>query len=108
MQILPELEKVNHSLSEILVELEKIPAENETADELVLNLQKLVGERQLLLDQMLTSPTDEDKPLLEDQLALTQKFEQQARGVLQHRQELLHLGKKSKRQINVYKSIGAK
>jgi len=108
LHILPELNKLNHSLSEALIELEKMPAENETADELVLNLQKLVEQRQLLLEELLTSPKDEDRTMLESQLALTQKFEHQARGVLQHRQELLHLGRKSKRQINVYKSIGAK
>ncbi|ABV37676.1 conserved hypothetical protein [Shewanella sediminis HAW-EB3] len=108
MQVLPELEKLNKSVSETLIELEKIPAENETADELVLNLQELVEQRQLLLDELLTSPKDEDRPVLESQLALTQQFEQQAKRVLLHRQELLHLGRKSKRQINVYKSIGAK
>ena len=108
MQVLPELEKLNKSVSEVLVELENVSAENEIADELVLNLQKLVGQRQLLLEVLLTSPKDEDRPVLESQLALTQQYEQQAKRVLQHRQELLHLGRKSKRQINVYKSIGAK
>ncbi len=108
MYILPELNKLNRSLSEALTELEKIPAENETTDELVLNLHKLVERRQLLLEELLTSPKDEDRPVLESQLALTVQFEQQAKRVLQHRQELLHLGRKSKRQINVYKSIGAK
>ena len=108
MYILPELNKLNRSLSEALTELEKIPAENETTDELVLNLQQLVEQRQLLLEELLTSPKDEDRPVLESQLALTVQFEQQAKRVLLHRQELLHLGRKSKRQINVYKSIGAK
>ncbi len=108
MRALPQLEKLNKSVSETLSELENIPAEDETADELVLNLQKLVEQRQLLLEELLTSPKDEDRPVLESQLALTQQFEQQAKRVLLHRQELLHLGRKSKRQINVYKSIGAK
>lgn len=108
MQTLPALEKLNHSISKTLLELEKVPAENEAADELVLNLHELVGQRQILLDELLTFPKDEDRPVLESQLALTQQFEQQARRVLQHRQELLHFGLKSKRQINIYKSIGAK
>jgi len=106
--VLPELEKLNKSVLETLTELEKIPAEDEVADGLVLNLQELVGQRQLLLEELLTSPKDEDRPVLESQLALTQQFELQAKRVLHHRQELLHLGRKSKRQINVYKSIGAK
>ncbi len=108
MQTLPELEKLNHSISKTLIELEEVPAENEKADELVLNLQELVGQRQILLDDLLTLPKDEDRRVLERQLALTQQFEQQARRVLLHRQELLHSGLKSKRQINIYKSIGAK
>lgn len=108
MQTLSKLEKLNKSVLETLTELENIPAEDETADELVLNLQMLVERRQLLLDELLTSPKDEDRPVLESQLALTQQFELQAKRVLLHRQELLHLGRKSKRQINVYKSIGAK
>lgn len=107
MLVLPQLEKLNKSVSETLTELEIIPAENETADELVLNLQKLVEQRQLLLEELLTSPKDQDRPVLESQLALTQQFEQQAKRVLQHRQELLHLGSKSKRQINVYRKIDA-
>ncbi|SQH77552.1 conserved protein of unknown function [Shewanella benthica] len=108
MQTLPELEKLNHSISQTLVELDKVPAENEVADELVLNLHELVGQRQILLDVLLTFPKAEDRTVLESQLALTQKFEQQASRLLLHRQELLQLGRKSKRQINIYKSIGAK
>ena len=108
MQTLPELEKLNQSISKTLIELEEVPAENEMADELVLNLHGLVAQRQILLDDLLIFPKDEDRRVLESQLALTQQFEQQARRVLLHRQELLHFGLKSKRQINIYKSIGAK
>lgn len=103
-----ELQTLNSQLSVLLANLEKIPAEDDSSDDMVLNLQELVDERQILLDKLLSSISLEDKPELEKQLLLTQSFERQAKIILQHRQDLLHLGRKNKRQINVYKSIGAK
>ena len=103
-----ELQTLNSQLSVLLAKLEKIPAEDESSDDMVSNLQGLVDERQILLGKLLSSISLEDKSELEEQLALTQTFEKQAKVILKHRQDLLHLGRKNKRQINVYKSIGAK
>ncbi|WP_394200728.1 hypothetical protein [Shewanella waksmanii] len=99
------LDEVNRAVSETLAKLDSLPAEDEHTDELVSNLQELIGKRQLLLDVLLKAPKDEDRELLESQLKLTREFEVLAKSVLQHRQELLHIGRKNKRQVNVYKSI---
>ncbi|QDO83458.1 hypothetical protein FM037_09715 [Shewanella psychropiezotolerans] len=108
MQMLIELDEINKNLTNCLASLEKTPAEDKSADELVQKLHECVERRQFILDKILQSLNAEDKQMLEKQLQLTQKFEQQAQIILRHRQELLHLGSKTKRQINVYKSIGAK
>ncbi|QLE86159.1 hypothetical protein FLM48_14420 [Shewanella sp. Scap07] len=99
------IEQVNNAVSDTLVKLEALPAEDEATDKLVSDLQELIAKRQLLLDGLLLAPKDEDREQLELQLKLTRGFEVQAKAVLQHRQELLHIGRKSKRQLNVYKSI---
>jgi hypothetical protein len=108
LQSFIELEALNQSLTELLIILDKEPAENEETDELVSNLLDLVGKRQLLLDELLVTIKLEDKAMWQKQLALTHDFEQQAKVIMRHRQELMHLSSKSKRQINVYKSIDAK
>ncbi|WP_394392235.1 hypothetical protein [Shewanella woodyi] len=102
------LEELNQALELLLAKLDKEPAESELADELVSELQVLVGKRQLLLNELLAAIKLEDKTMWFKQLELTQRFEQQAKVIMRHRQELMHLSSKSKRQINVYKSIGAK
>ena len=68
----------------------------------------LVGKRQLLLNELLVNIQPEDQTMWLKQLELTQGFEQSAKAIMRHRQELMHLSSKSKRQINVYKSIDAK
>ncbi|CAM3997064.1 MULTISPECIES: hypothetical protein [Shewanella] len=101
------LDKLNEDITQVMQHLEQIPAEQEDADELVSNLLDLVGQRQLLLDKVLASPKEEDRALLQSQLELTSSFTTQAVNLLKHRQELLHVGRKSQRQLNVYKSIDA-
>ncbi|NRD73337.1 hypothetical protein HQQ94_08795 [Shewanella sp. VB17] len=103
-----ELEKLNQSLTELLIFLDKEPAEHELADELVSKLLLLVDKRQVLLDRYLIKIKPEDKAMWLKELALTQDFEHRAKAIMLHRQELMHLSRKSKRQINVYKSIGDK
>lgn len=103
-----ELEALNQSLAELLTALDKEPAEHERADELVLELHILVGQRQLLLNELLINIKFEDKTMWLKQLELTYGFEQRAKVIMRHRQELMHVSSKSKRQINVYKSIDAK
>ncbi|WP_076410911.1 hypothetical protein [Shewanella sp. UCD-KL12] len=106
--MLVELDELNLKLTNCLITLDKIPAEDEGTDELVQKLLGYVEKRQVLLDKVLQSLKAEDKQMLEQQLLLTQKFEQQAQVILRHRQALLHIGSKAKRQINVYQSIGVK
>ncbi|WP_258405184.1 hypothetical protein [Shewanella mesophila] len=96
---------MNQKIINALEHLQKVPAEELEADELVSNLLELVTQRQLLLDDVLKAPNDEDKSFLEAQLALTNQFTQAAVSLLEHRQELLHVGNKSQRQLNLYKSI---
>lgn len=108
MHTLSELDALNNDLSDCLLTLEKIPAEDESTDELVQKLLVYIDRRQFLLDKVLGALKPGDQQMLETQLLLTEKFERQAKIILKHRQELLHLGNKTKRQINVYKSIGAK
>lgn len=103
-----DLETLNQSLAELLTALDKEPAENERADELVSELHSLVGKRQLLLNELLINMKLEDKSMWLKQLDLTHGFEQRANVIMRHRQELMHVSSKSKRQINVYKSIDAK
>ncbi|WP_258404998.1 hypothetical protein [Shewanella psychrotolerans] len=102
---LQSLDSLNQKIADAIEHLQKVPAEELEADELVSNLLDLVTRRQLLLDDALKSPKDEDKSFLETQLALTNQFTQAAVSLLKHRQELLHMGNKSQRQLNVYKSI---
>lgn len=99
------LDKLNQEINQVLHQLQQMPAEQDDADELVSKLLDLVGKRQLLLDEVLASPSEEDRALLQSQLELTTSFTTQAVSLLKHRQELLHLGRKSQRQLNVYKSI---
>ncbi|MCL1057830.1 hypothetical protein L2729_07415 [Shewanella gelidimarina] len=102
MQSLSEL---NIKLVEVLKELQIVAVEDETSDELVLSLHVMVGERQLLLVSVFENASIEDAIEMEKQLGLTKVFEAQAKTILKHRQTLLHAGRKSKRQLNVYKAI---
>lgn len=102
-----ELDQINEQLKKVLEKLSTTQAEDESSDELVSNLQELVRARQLLLDALLADESMTDRTYLQAQLELTRQFASQSTGLRADRQELLHLGSKSKRQINVYKTIDA-
>ncbi|MCG9729259.1 hypothetical protein L1D44_05295 [Shewanella sp. Isolate13] len=104
MQSLSEL---NEELEKVLATLEQVVAEDQSTDELVSYLQELVGKRQLLLASTFANATDADAAQLKEQLLITQSFEAKAKVIKEHRQSLLHAGRKSKRQLNVYKAIDA-
>ncbi|MFC3140833.1 flagella biosynthesis chaperone for FliD, FliT [Shewanella submarina] len=101
------LDELNTQLTELLGKLTALPAEDETVDNLVSDLLALVGKRQLLLNTLLADESFTDKAYLQQQLALTESFTRQSTEMRAHRQALLHLGSKSKRQVNVYKAIDA-
>ena len=101
------LNKLNEELSALFNQLLELPAEEENADNLVSDLLALVGKRQLLLNSLLADKRFSDKAYLQKQLALTETFVHQSTEMRAHRQALLHLGSKSKRQLNVYKAIDA-
>ena len=100
-----QLDELNVLLSETLNNLTQIPAEEPQTDELVSNLQVLVGERQLLLDVLVADANMTDVEYLQRQLDLTQEYTSKASVVMADRQALLHAGSKNKRQISVYKTI---
>lgn len=100
-----QLDELNAVLSETLNNLTQIPAEEPQTDELVSNLQVLVGERQLLLDVLVADANMTDVEYLQRQLDLTQEYTSKASVVMADRQTLLHAGSKNKRQISVYKTI---
>lgn len=100
-----QLDELNAILSETLNNLTQIPAEEPQTDELVSNLQVLVGERQLLLDVLVADVNMTDVEYLQRQLDLTQEYTSKASVVMADRQTLLHAGSKNKRQISVYKTI---
>lgn len=100
-----ELNDLNLAFASVLTRLEEIPAEDESTDDLVSKLQDMIGQRQLLLESFLASAEANDREALELQLTLTYQFEVQAKKIMAHRQSLLHSGSRSKRQINVYRTI---
>lgn len=104
MQSLSEL---NAELEKVLAKLNQVEAEDDSTDELVSHLHELVGKRQLLLDSIFANVTDADAAQLKMQLSITQSFEVQAKVIKEHRQSLLHVRRKSKRQLNIYKAIDA-
>ncbi|QFU23496.1 hypothetical protein FM038_015840 [Shewanella eurypsychrophilus] len=104
---MPTLEDVNNQIELTLKKLDEQPAEEEGSDKLVSSLHELIGERQSLLDSFLAISSERDRAELEIQLVYTLDFEVKAKKILEHRKALLHLGSKSKRQLNVYKAIDA-
>lgn len=99
------IELLNQDIANYISQLEQVAAENVEADDLVSKLLELVEQRQILLDEVSQSPKEEDREFLQEQLELTRQFTTQSVSLLQHRQDLLHLGRKNQRQLNVYKSI---
>jgi|OM-RGC.v1.029601769 hypothetical protein len=102
---LNELNELNITLSDTLNQLTRIPAEYPQTDELVSNLQVLVGERQLLLNVLVADASMTDADYLQCQLDLTKEFTIKANHIMADRQALLHAGSKNKRQISVYETI---
>ncbi|HAY95957.1 flagella biosynthesis chaperone for FliD, FliT [Shewanella sp.] len=100
-----QLDELNVLLSEILNKLTQLPAEESQSDELVSNLQVLVGERQILLNVLVADANMTDVDYLQHQLELTQEYTSKASVVMADRQALLHAGNKNKRQISVYETI---
>ncbi|MBW3526274.1 flagella biosynthesis chaperone for FliD, FliT [Shewanella sp. NKUCC05_KAH] len=100
-----QLDELNVLLSENLNKLTQLPAEEPQSDELVSNLQVLVGERQILLNVLVADANITDVDYLQHQLELTQEYTSKASVVMADRQALLHAGNKNKRQISVYETI---
>ncbi|MCU8082735.1 flagella biosynthesis chaperone for FliD, FliT [Shewanella sp. SM23] len=100
-----QLDELNVLLSEILNKLTQLSAEESQSDELVSNLQVLVGERQILLNVLVADANMTDVDYLQHQLELTQEYTSKASVVMADRQALLHAGNKNKRQISVYETI---
>lgn len=100
-----QLDELNVLLSEHLNKLTQLPAEEPQSDELVSNLQVLVGERQILLNVLVADANMTDVDYLQHQLELTQEYTGKASVVMADRQALLHAGNKNKRQISVYETI---
>jgi len=100
-----QLDELNVLLSENLNKLTQLPAEESQSDELVSNLQVLVGERQILLNVLVADANMTDVDYLQHQLELTQEYTSKASVVMADRQALLHAGNKNKRQISVYETI---
>lgn len=102
---LTPLHQLNDELDALLDKLNLVPAEDEPTDELVSYLQDLVGKRQSLLVNAFENATAADAVELKKQITLSQSFEAKANMIKAHRQSLLHAGRKSKRQLNMYKTI---
>ncbi|ASF13627.1 flagella biosynthesis chaperone for FliD, FliT [Shewanella sp. FDAARGOS_354] len=100
-----QLDELNTALGQLLSQLTRIPAEYPQTDELVSNLQVLVGERQLLLNVLVADASMTDADYLQCQLDLTKEFTIKANHIMADRQALLHAGSKNKRKISVYETI---
>uniref|UniRef100_E6XGT1 Flagella biosynthesis chaperone for FliD, FliT n=1 Tax=Shewanella putrefaciens (strain 200) TaxID=399804 RepID=E6XGT1_SHEP2 len=100
-----QLDELNTALGQLLSQLTRIPAEDLQTDDLVYNLHIMIGERQLLLNVLLTDADMTDANYLQRQLELTQDFTSKAIIIMADRQTLLHAGSKNKRKISVYETI---
>ncbi|QSX36081.1 flagella biosynthesis chaperone for FliD, FliT [Shewanella sedimentimangrovi] len=101
------LDELNSQLDRLLAAVEQIAAADEKSDDLVSELQVKVEERQLLLAELLADESMDDRNYLEHQLMLSNSFTQRALAIQSQRLSLLQAGNKSKRQLDVYKSIDA-
>jgi len=100
-----QLEALNEQLLETLHQLEKMSAEDESADKLVSKLLEKVRQRQVLLNALVVEPTEDCRAYLEKQFDLTKVFVEKSNIIQSEIQALLHAANKNKRQINVYKAI---
>jgi hypothetical protein len=102
-----QLNELNDVIASVLAKLHQTAAEDESTEDLVSTLQELVSKRQFLLDVLLADEAMTDRAYLEQQLQCTRQFGLAASELMAHRQSLLQLQSKSKRQINVYETIDA-
>lgn len=72
---------------------------------MVSNLLVLIGERQILLDNLKFEDEETERKMLEQQISIGKVFEQKVIALQKHIQSLLQARKKNQRQINVYQSI---
>jgi|OM-RGC.v1.029347133 hypothetical protein len=99
------LDDINSELTKILLQLEVTPAEDQGTELLVSNLHELVLQRQICLDELIKNESITDRGYLEKQWQLTQTYLDEVKKAMLHRRDLLVLGQKNRRQINVYKNI---
>lgn len=99
------LDNLNLKLTDVLARLDEMPAEDDDVEQLVSNLHHLVSQRQILLDELIADDTVTDRVYLELQWQLTQTYLNEIKKAMLHRRDLLVLGQKNRRQINVYKNI---
>ncbi|ARD23222.1 MULTISPECIES: hypothetical protein [Shewanella] len=100
-----QLSEKNLQIEELLKNIDNTPSENESSDELVSNLLVLIGERQILLDNLKFEDEETERKMLEQQISIGKVFEQKVIALQKHIQSLLQARKKNQRQINVYQSI---
>ncbi|WP_372872556.1 hypothetical protein [Shewanella sp.] len=98
---------IDAQLEALFATLENLTAEDERTDKLVSQLQESIVKRQFLLQNLSDADGGTDRAFLEAELALSQRFIAQATALKDHRQQILHASSKSKRQLNVYKTIDA-
>jgi hypothetical protein len=99
-----KLDTINSDLMALLTLIEKIPAESIDADNLVLKLQDLIGERQHIVDSLINDLKVEPS-MLNQEIDLTKEMLLRSQVILKNRQDLLNLRKANKRRIGIYKNI---
>jgi hypothetical protein len=102
-----DIKGLNLSMLACMEKIEQTHPEDELITELVSQLHNLVGERQSILETLISDPLFVDRELLAQQFDMTQTLIKQSTRILDFRQSLLQVGIKTKRQINVYKAIGS-
>jgi hypothetical protein len=100
-----DIKRLNLSILACMEKIEQTDPEDELITELVSQLHNLVGERQSILEILISDPLFFDRDILAQQFDMTQTLIKQSTRILDFRQYLLQVGNKSKRQINVYKAI---
>ncbi|MCE9686688.1 flagella biosynthesis chaperone for FliD, FliT [Shewanella sp. AS16] len=104
---LKTLNSLNSGVADNLAKLALSSVEDELTDMLVSNLLESIQQRQLLLAELVADNDFIDRDYLQQQLLLTQSYEQQATEVFRHRQSLVQAGSNNQRHIKVYKTIDA-
>ncbi|GAA0789804.1 MULTISPECIES: hypothetical protein [Pseudomonadati] len=101
-----ELKLINDRITELLSNLEQLPAENEKTDELVHLLQVAVRERQVYVERLTNLPFDINlRDKLSEQVELSNRFSLVSAKVMNNRKELLSLRRSTKKKINMYEYV---